>query len=84
MKSFTDLTAWTVGMELVKEIYALTEKFPSEERYGLTSQLRRAAVSVLSNIAEGFSRSSSADKAYKYMISRGECAETHALILVSI
>ncbi len=71
-------------MDLVEEIYALTEMFPSSERYGLTEQSRRAAVSILANLAEGYSRSSALDKAYKYTIARAECAEVHSLLLVSI
>ena len=51
--SYRDLIAWKKAMVLVREIYCATEAFPREERYGLMSQLRRAAVSVLSNIAEG-------------------------------
>lgn len=84
MNSFTDLDAWKIGMELVKEVYRLTDSFPSAERFGLTSQLRRASTSILANLAEGFGRAGKADKAYKYTIARGECSETHALLLVSV
>src|SRR5882762_4127117 len=56
-KGFRDLRVWQCGMELVEEVYRLTRGFPKEERYGLTNQLRRAAVSVPSNIAEGQARS---------------------------
>ena len=84
MKTFTDLEAWKVGMKLVKEVYALTKNLPSDERFGLISQMRRAAVSILANLAEGFGRSGSADKAHKYTISRGECSEVEALLLVSV
>lgn len=52
-KGYEDLEAWQKAMDLVEAIYALTARFPDTERYGLTSQLRRAAVSVPSNIAEG-------------------------------
>lgn len=58
MKGFRDLTAWQQAMELVTGLYRLTREFPKEETYGLTSQLRRAAVSVPSNIAEGYGRNS--------------------------
>ena len=71
-------------MELVKDVYVLTKSLPKEEQYGLTSQLRRAAVSILANLAEGFNRASDADKAHKYVISRGECAEVEALLLVTV
>lgn len=71
-------------MKLTKAIYILTKRFPTSEQYGLVSQLRRASCSVLANLAEGFSRRSSADKAHKYTISRGECSECCALLLISI
>ena len=54
--SFRDLEVWQESMTLVEEIYALSKRFPSEERFGLTSQLRRAAVSIPSNIGEGSRR----------------------------
>ena len=53
MKTYQDLTVWQKSIELVTAIYELTEKFPREESFGLTSQIRRAAVSIPSNIAEG-------------------------------
>ena len=84
MKTFTDLQAWQVGLELVKEIYRLTKKFPKEELYGLTSQMRRSSVSILANIAEGFGRFTYPDKANKYTIARGECSETEAFLLIAI
>ena len=56
MKSYTDLEAWKVALDLVVEIYRITKKLPKEERYGLTSQLRRSSTSILANIAEGFGR----------------------------
>lgn len=52
-QGYKELIVWQKGMDLVKEIYLLTDKFPKEEIYGLTSQMRRASVSVVSNIAEG-------------------------------
>jgi four helix bundle protein len=54
--SFRDLVVWREAMTLVREIYSVSSRFPSEERYGLTAQLRRAAVSIPSNIAEGARR----------------------------
>ena len=56
MRSYKDLDAWKNAMQLVKEVYLLTKKFPKEELYALTSQTKRAAVSVPSNIAEGLGR----------------------------
>jgi len=58
MRGHRDLVAWQKGMELVKDIYGVTRDFPRDETYGLTSQLRRAAVSVPSNLAEGHGRNS--------------------------
>ncbi|MFA6259801.1 MAG: four helix bundle protein [Candidatus Peribacteraceae bacterium] len=84
MDSFEQLTAWQTGMQLVKEVYAFTQNFPASEQFGLTAQLRRASTSILANLSEGYARKSASDKAYKYVISRGECSETHALILISI
>jgi four helix bundle protein len=54
IKRFNDLKIWQKGIEIVTDIYRLTKKFPKEELYGLTSQIRRSATSIPSNIAEGF------------------------------
>jgi len=56
VNDFTDLETWQVGRRLRKEVYDITRGFPAEEKYGLSSQMRRAAFSVTSNIAEGFGR----------------------------
>ena len=61
IKSNKDLEVWKKSMDLVSEIYKVTEAFPNKEIYGLTNQIRRAAVSIPSNIAEGTSRSSNKD-----------------------
>ena len=61
-KSFEDLVAWQKAHGFVMAVYALTRSFPREERYGLTSQFRRAAVSIAANIAEGFGKRSVGDK----------------------
>jgi four helix bundle protein len=58
VKQYSDLVAWQKAMDLVEEVYKITKTFPKEELYGLSNQLRRAAVSIPSNIAEGQSRSS--------------------------
>ncbi|MGH6629606.1 MAG: four helix bundle protein, partial [Burkholderiales bacterium] len=60
-ETYRDLIAWQKAMQLVVQVYRSTQAFPTEERYGLTAQLRRAAVSIPSNIAEGKGRFSSAD-----------------------
>lgn len=70
-----NLDVWNKSIKLVKEIYAITEQFPSTEIYGLTNQLRRAAVSIPSNIAEGSSRSSSVERKRFFEISRSSLAE---------
>ena len=62
-KSFEDLVVWRKAHEFVLGVYGLTKTFPKEETYGLTSQLRRAAVSIGANIAEGFRKRGKADKA---------------------
>lgn len=56
IKSFRDLNIWKKGIEIVEVIYRITKQFPKEEVYGLTAQMRRAAVSIPANVAEGFSR----------------------------
>lgn len=71
-------------MELLVEVYRLTKQFPKEELFGLTSQLRRAAVSILTNTAEGFSRFTYPDKANKYTIARGETSEVEACLHIAI
>ncbi len=83
IKSFRDLEIWKKGILLVESIYEITRKFPKEETYGLSSQLRRAAVSVPSNIAEGFARFH--NKEYKQLlyIALGSCAEMTTQIVIS-
>ena len=76
-KSFKDLIVWQVAHELVLTTYRLTESFPREERYGIVSQMRRAAVSIAANIAEGFKRKSARDKANFYVIAEGSLEESH-------
>ena len=83
METFEDLNAWKVSMDLIEEIYRITQKFPHEERYGLSQQMRRAAASIAANIAEGFGRFTYPDKANKYTIARGECAEVRAFLLIA-
>ena len=61
IKSYRDLMVWQKSKALVKSIYALSKDFPKEEAYGLTSQIRRSAISVPSNIAEGYGRRSTSD-----------------------
>ncbi len=83
IRSFTDLQAWREGHTLVIMIYRVTKLFPKEELFGLTSQLRRAAVSITSNIAEGFSRGSYKEKVQFYAIALGSLTETQNQLLVA-
>jgi four helix bundle protein len=75
VKSFRDLVVWQKSMRLCLQIYQLTWQFPREEVYGLTGQLRRASVSVPSNIAEGFGRRSAADYRMYLAMARGSILE---------
>ncbi len=78
--NYRDLDMWKKAMELCRLVYKLTLKFPKEERYGLTSQVRRSAVSVPSNIAEGFTRRAAGDKKYLLSVSSGSLAELETQI----
>jgi four helix bundle protein len=80
----TDLDAWKIGTELVQEVNTIIKKFPESERHGLASQLRRSSKSILGNIAEGFGKRTSADKAHKYTIARGESTETEAHLRIAV
>ena len=83
IKSFTDLETWQIGHSLTLEIYQLTKTFPKEEMFSLTSQLRRAAVSFTSNIAEGFSRQYYKEKVQFYSVALGSLTEIQNQLLVS-
>ena len=82
-KHYKDLLVWQKGMALAKQVYQLTQKFPVEERYGLTSQLRRAAVSVPSNIAEGQARRGTNEFLQFLSIAEGSLAELETQLLLS-
>jgi four helix bundle protein len=81
--SFTDLIAWQEAHKLVLLIYHVTKEFPKEELFGLTNQIRRAVVSVSSNIAEGFSRKSSLEKKQFYFTSLGSLTEVQNQLLIA-
>ena len=83
IKSFTDLRTWQEGHRIVIAIYRMTRMFPKEEAFGLSSQLRRAAVSFTSNIAEGFSRATKRDKAHFYTIALGSLTEVQNQIIIA-
>jgi len=72
---FTKMDVWKKAMDLAKQIHTMTAPFPKEELYGVTSQLRRASISVAANVAEGFGRYTAADKKHKYVQARGELVE---------
>ncbi len=82
-KSYRDLEVWQKGIQLAKAIYQLTMSFPSEERFGLTNQMRRAAVSIPSNIAEGHARLSTAEFQRFLAIAMGSVAELETQIILS-
>lgn len=83
IKSYRDLVAWQKAIDLVEAIYVATATFPREELYGLTSQLRRAAVSVPSNIAEGQSRHTTRDFLHFLSISKGSLSELETQITIA-
>ena len=83
IKSFTNLVAWQEGHRLVLGIYQSTRNFPKEEMFGLTSQLRRAVVSVTSNIAEGFSRNGGKEKLQFYRMALGSLTEIQNQLLIA-
>jgi len=83
IKSFTDLNAWKEGHKLVLDIYRITKNFPKEEQFGLTNQLRRAAVSFTSNVAEGFSRNSYKEKLQFYSMALGSLTEIQNQLLIT-
>jgi four helix bundle protein len=83
IKSYRDLIVWQKSIELAKKIYPLTQLFPKEEMYGLTSQLRRASVSICCNIAEGQARNSTGEFKQFLGIAKGSLAELETLLLLS-
>lgn len=83
MSTFRDLKVWQKSMTLVSRIYVETKSFPKEEKYGLVSQIRRCAISVPSNIAEGYSRKSRKDFRRFLNISMGSLFEMQTQILIA-
>lgn len=81
--NFRKLIAWQRGHELMLNVYRATKSFPRDEIYGLTSQIKRAAMSITSNIAEGFSRKSLADKTHFYQMALGSCSEVQNQIIAA-
>lgn len=79
--SFEDMPVWRKSMDLAVKIFNLTEKLPRKEDYGLTSQIRRSALSVPGNLSEGFGRRHTKDKLNFYYDSRGSLAETKSHLI---
>ena len=82
-RSFKDLECWQKAHEFVLAVYRVTKQFPEDERYGLTSQFRRAAVSIAANICEGYKKLSKADKMRFMNIAQGSLEECRYYIILS-
>ena len=82
-KNFTDVIAWQKAHEFVLMVYKMTSSFPKDELYGLTSQFRRAAVSIAANLAEGFRKLSVLDKLRFYNIAQGSADECSYYLILS-
>jgi len=83
MHRFKNLKIWQESMELTVEVYKITSEFPQNEKYGLTSQIRRAAISISSNIAEGSSRNSNKDFSRFLSISLGSAFELETQLIIA-
>lgn len=81
--SYRDLEVWGKGINLVKDVYTLTDGFPAGEKFGLTGQMKRSVVSIPSNIAEGFRRQSSKEFKRFLFITLGSCAELETQITIA-
>jgi four helix bundle protein len=84
VKNFKELSVWKLGVEIVTEIYKVTRSYPSEEKFGIISQMRRAAVSIPSNVAEGFNRRHSKEFARFLGIAQGSCGELETQLEISL
>ena len=83
MGTYRDLLAWQKGIQLAKAVYLLTANYPSDERFGLTNQMRRCSVSIPSNIAEGFGRGSDKELVQFLYISLGSSNELNTQLTIS-
>ena len=83
IRTYRDLNIWNGGIDLVKSIYMLTEKFPRQEIYGLVSQMRRSAVSIPSNVAEGFRRHHNKEYRQFLYTALGSCAELETQLTIA-
>ncbi|HEY3417934.1 MAG TPA: four helix bundle protein [Armatimonadota bacterium] len=84
MNTYRELKVWQTGIEMVESVYRLTKAFPADERFGLTSQLQRAAVSVPANIAEGWGRSRSGDYLHHLSIAKGSLMEVETHLVIAL
>ncbi len=83
IKSSTDLDSWKEAHSFAIFVYRISKKFPDEEKFGLTNQIRRAAVSIVSNIAEGFGRSTQKDKVNFYAMAKSSLFEVQSQLLIA-
>ena len=83
VSSYRDLEVWQRGMDLVELVYTLTKPFPADERFGLTAQLRRAAISIPPNVAEGWGRGPRKEFMHFLKIARGSLAEVETQLIVA-
>jgi four helix bundle protein len=83
IKHFKELKVWQKGIEIVKDIYEITKRFPKEEMYGLTAQMRRSSISIPSNIAEGFKRYHAKEYKQFLYIALGSIAELETQIVIA-
>lgn len=83
MKNYKELIIWQKGIQLIKKVYQLSKQFPAEEKYGLVSQMTRAAVSISANIAEGSSRNSDKDYARFLQIALGSAFEVQTYLVIA-
>ena len=79
-RNFRDLDVWKLGKQITLDVYAATKSFPTDERFGLTTQMRRAAVSIPSNVAEGFNRLHNNEYRQFPFVALGSCAELETQI----
>lgn len=84
MKNFKELIIWQKGIQLVKQIYQITKQLPAEEKFGIISQMTRAAVSIPANISEGSSRNSEKDYARFLQLALGSAFELQTYLVISI
>ena len=82
-QSFKDLVVWQKAVELTVDTYKLTSRFPESERFGLTNQMRRASVSIASNIAEGYGRATKGEYVQFLGHARGSCSELETQIVIA-